>query len=76
MNWLKRLVGCAPAKDTLKLFGGHTIRVEWQRGNNLKITFLEDCYVRRQDTLTIRAPLTVLEVTPGVVYDSGVKSDV
>lgn len=49
----------------------HDIRVEWKRDNTLKITFLQDMIVSKNDTLTIATTFEA-NIIPGIVYGPGV----
>ena len=49
-------------KTSLVEFSGENVQVEWLKGNNLRITFLSDSYVRAGATIILN------DITPGKVY--------
>ena len=55
-------------KTSLVEFSGENVQVEWLKGNNLRITFLSDSYVRAGATITVNAPIILNDITPGKVY--------
>ena len=76
MSILKNLFGrINPNELNLSPFYASDLRIEWESGNNLKITFTTDSYIRKGDTITVNAPITFDGITPGVVYDAGIKKE-
>lgn len=76
MNLLKKLVGCKPSKDDLERFDAYDMQIEWLPGNNLKLTFLKDCYIPAGDTITMNVSFKAPDITPGVIYENRVKFNV
>ena len=74
MNIFKKMFSRQPIVN-LKPFDAKDLKIEWIKGNNLRITFLTDSYMTRDETITVNAPIVVSEITPGVVYDSGIKKE-
>jgi len=75
MNVFKKIFNRQPIGN-LKQFDAQDLKIEWIKGNNLRITFLTDSYMTRDDTITVNAPIVFNEITPGVVYDSGIKKEI
>lgn len=73
MKLLKRLMKRIPVKKSMHRFESDDLKVEWQEGNNLKITFLNDCYMMKNDTLNVNTSFAAPLINPGVVYDAGIK---
>ena len=60
---------------SLRPFDAQDMKIEWRKGNNLRITFLTSCYMSGGDTIEINAPIVIDDITPGVIYDAGIKKE-
>ena len=60
---------------SLRPFDAQDMKIEWRKGNNLRITFLTSCYMTSGDTIDINAPIVMNDITPGVIYDAGIKKE-
>ena len=60
---------------SLRPLENRNMKIEWRKGNNLRITFLKSCYMSGGDTIDINAPIVIEDITPGVIYDAGIKME-